>query len=264
MPQNRNKLTTTRRNSGSFIYPDASGIGMTVGVASTAILSNSNDIFFRGIHHLKQPVEGLVHIVGQGGGGGNAAASGGGGGGGGGYLRAYIDSVNAKRFVATVTADSTPPTGFWFSAENYVAFSAGKGGTGSNGNNDQDGGRGFHAPGAGAGPAGSGNSSINAGNTLFRVLQMVNGTSGSGSGTVSGENSHHGGSGGGPGGSSGFRVAQPSHPLAVGPRGNGNNGTPGPSGSGPSQTNGYAIIESPGRPWNMINSGNPVGGYRLS
>lgn len=264
MPQNRNKLTTTRRNSGSFIYADPAGIGMTVGVASTAILTNNNDIFLRGIHHLKQPVEGVVHIVGQGGGGGNSAHSGGGGGGGGGYLRAYIDSVNAKRFIATVTSDSTPPTGFWFSADNYIAFTSGKGGNGGNGNHDQDGGRGFHAPGAGGGSAGSGNSAINANTTLFRVLQTINGSGGGGSGTVGGDNSHHSTSAGGPGGFSGFRNAQPAHPLAIGPRGNGNQGTPGPSGSGPSQTNGFAIIESPGRPWNMINSGNPVGGYRLS
>lgn len=263
MPQNRNKLKTTRRNSGSFIYPDIAGIGMSVGIASTAIFTNSNDIFFKGIHHLKQPVEGLVHVQGQGGGGGSAAQAAGGGGGGGGYIRAKIDSVNAKRFVATVTADATPPSGFWFSADNYIAFSSGKGSQGGNGGNDNDGGRGLFAHGGGGGGAGSGASALNPNISLFRVLQAVNGSGGSGGPNTHGDNSHHSAGPGGAGGAGGFKNSHPNHPLALSTRGNGSPGSPSPTYSS-SSTPGFVIIESPGRPWNMTSSGNPAGDYNLS
>lgn len=267
MPQPRNKLTTSRRNSGSFVYPDTSGIGVTVGVASTAITTNQTDIFVRGIHHLKSPVEAIVHLQaqgGQGGPGGGHNQGGGGGAGGGGYFRSKIDSVVGKRFVSTVTADVTPAvvTGFWFDSTNYVTFPA-RGSNGGGGNGDQDPGRCANCPGGGAGSAGPGIARTNASGSLFQITFQQNGNNGSGGGGF--HQCDHGGSGpGGAGGQSAFKSIQPDHPLnqtGLGSGGRGGGGTPGPS---QQPQSGFVILETPGRPWNMITSGWPIGGYRLS
>lgn len=254
MAQSRNKLTATRRRSGSFLIPDATGIGVSVGIASTAILTNTSDYFFRGIHHLKSPVEAVIHLQSQSGTGGGTPCGRGGGGGGGGYARVKIDSVIGKRFIATMTFASTPPTGFWTSDTEYVAVP--KGSNGGPGGGDSDPGRGISCPGGGGG-GGGGNAVSHPTTSIFSVLQNTNGSSGGGGSGLGGspDGTHHGPPG--PGGNSGLRNYQPGHPFAP-LYGNGGAGD-----SNPGQ-GGFIIVETPGRPWNMKGGGYPTAGYQLS
>jgi len=254
MAQPRNKLNTTRRTSGSFLFPNDTGIGVTVGVASTALLTNQTDFFFKGIHHLKSPVEAVVHLQSQSGNGGPTPCGRGGGGGGGGYVRAKIDSVIGKKFIATMTFPSTSSTGFWFNTTEYINVP--KGGPGGGGGGDSDPGRGISCGGGSGGPGG-GPGVVHPTNSMFTVLQNTNGSGGgSGSGTGgSPDGTHHGPPG--PGGNAGFRNYQPGHPFAT----LYGNGGPGDAASGQA---GFIIVETPGRPWNMKTLGYPVGGYTLS
>ena len=254
MAQSRNKLFTTRRTSGSFLIPNPTGIGVSVGIASTAILSNTSDYFFRGIHHLKSPVEAVVHLQSQSGQGGGTPCGRGGGGGGGGYSRSKIDNVVGKRFIATVSYPSPAPTGFWTSDTEYIAVP--KGSNGSSGGGDTDPGRGISCPG-GAGGGGGGSAVRHPTTSLFSVLQNSGGSTGSGGPGLHGDPDHQSHGAPGPGGNSGFRNYQPGHPFAP-LYGNGGAGS-----SNPGQ-DGFIITETPGRPWNMRGGGYPTSGYTLS
>jgi hypothetical protein len=265
MSQNRNKLTTTRRNSGSFVYPNANGIGVTVGIASTAYTTDQTDIVFRGIHHLKSPVEALVHLQAQGGAsgpGGGHNQGGGGSGGGGGYVKAKLDSVIGKRFIATVGAPAPAVAGFWFCADNYVSF-ANKGGAGGGGSGDTDPGRCTNSPGGGAGSGGPGTATTHPNISMFSILYGTGGSNGTGGGGFHQCDHSGAGSGAASGGKSGFGNFQADHPFAVAGIGSGAAGGPNPAPRTTTQP-GFVIVETPGRPWNMKGGGYPTAGYTLS
>ena len=256
MSQSIKKTTTTRRQSGSFVYPQQTtnmGVGVSVGIASTAILSNTTDFAFKGIMHLHKPIEAIVHIIGQGGAGGGTGCGRGGGGGGGGYIRAKIDNINGKKFIATVTTPSPAPTSFWFNQTEYVSATRGNPGGGGGGDNDP--GRCLSCPGGSGG--GGGGTTVHPTTTIFTSLQSVSGGSGSGGSSTGGcDHAHHGPPGAG-GNSAFFNTIGPSHPFApqygFGRQGDGGAGQ-----------DGVIIVETPGRPAQMRGGGYPSGGYNLS